>query len=134
MVKCPNCQTSKSVRKLLYGFPELPIDENKFELGGCVISKDNPTHTCKNCGYEWSHKKQKNKLGKEVSSRDIEKIAVDVALGISKEKLRVKIDTPELEEIYNVIKKETDEAREKGYAIEFPNLGTDLEPVKKMYD
>lgn len=134
MIKCPKCKVSDGVREIVYGFAILPLDESKFALGGCVIANDNPTHTCKKCGFEWSKQKQKNKVDEEVSSRDRERIAVDVALGIPKEKLRVKIDTPELEEIYDVIKKETDEAREKGYVIEFPNLGTDFEPVKKMYD
>ena len=50
--KCPMCNKRESVRKIQYGFPALPVDEDIYALGGCVISDDQPSFRCIECGWE----------------------------------------------------------------------------------
>lgn len=47
--KCPFCG-SMELRKYLYGEPSFDYDENKYILGGCEITGNQPTHKCKKCG------------------------------------------------------------------------------------
>jgi hypothetical protein len=50
---CPICGSSEGIREYIYGMPAGPVDESKFEIGGCTegFAKDSPTHKCINC--EW---------------------------------------------------------------------------------
>lgn len=50
--KCPVCNERESVRKIQYGFPKLPVDEDIYALGGCVIFDDKPSFRCIECGWE----------------------------------------------------------------------------------
>lgn len=70
-----------------------------------------------------------------ISVRDLERLKVDIVLGIPKDELRVNINTPELEEVYRSLKKEIDDALAKGLAIDFSADSTeapDFEVVKKV--
>ena len=70
-----------------------------------------------------------------VSEREIELIVLDVALRRDKSEFRVKIDTPELEKIYQTIKAETDEIYAQGGVYDFPRDAAeapDFEPVKDL--
>lgn len=51
---CPKCGSSKGIREYIYGMPAGPVDESKFEIGGCTegFAKDSPTHKCINCDWE----------------------------------------------------------------------------------
>jgi hypothetical protein len=42
----------ESVRKIQYGFRALPIDEDIYALGGCVIFDNQPSFRCIECGWE----------------------------------------------------------------------------------
>ena len=61
-----------------------------------------------------------------VSQKDRESIAVQLALGIAKDDLTVKINTPELEQIYQVLKKETDEAYAANLVFDFPSEAMEM--------
>ena len=52
MKKCPVCKKRESVRKIQYGFPALPVDEDIYALGGCVIFENQPSFRCVECGWE----------------------------------------------------------------------------------
>lgn len=70
-----------------------------------------------------------------ISVKDVERIAVDLAMGLSKDELRVKIDTAELEQVYEALKRETDEALANGWVFDFPMESVeapDFEPVKDL--
>ena len=54
--KCPNCGSNKDVREILYGLPEGPVDESKYEIGGCCISESDPSLRCISCGWEGEFK------------------------------------------------------------------------------
>ena len=47
---CPKCKAEGSIREILWGMPEFPVDESKYVIGGCVVSDFDPTHECIECG------------------------------------------------------------------------------------
>ena len=49
---CPQCKAKASVREIIYGEPIYPVDESKYVIGGCLISDNDPTHTCIKCGWQ----------------------------------------------------------------------------------
>ena len=49
---CPECHESGSIREVIYGMPESPLDESRYATGGCCISEKDPTVICINCGWE----------------------------------------------------------------------------------
>ena len=51
---CPNCKSKGSIRQIIWGMPEFPVDESKYSIGGCCVSPDgnDPTHECIKCGWE----------------------------------------------------------------------------------
>jgi len=70
-----------------------------------------------------------------ITVREMEKLYVDISLGLSKDDLRVKIDSAELEQAFTVISAEVAEARAKGWVLEFSNDNTenpDFEPTKDL--
>jgi chaperonin GroEL (HSP60 family) len=70
-----------------------------------------------------------------ISVKDVERIAVDLAMGLSKDELRVKIDTLEIEQVYETLKQETDEALANGWVFDFSMDSTeapDFEPMKDL--
>ena len=40
----------------MYGYPDGPIDEQKYVLGGCCISDNDPTIRCIECGWEGEYR------------------------------------------------------------------------------
>lgn len=50
MKKCPNCNTNKYLKKILYGMPSDMFNFNKFHVGGCIPS-DATVH-CSNCDWD----------------------------------------------------------------------------------
>jgi hypothetical protein len=56
--KCPNCGSEKDVREILYGLPESPVDESRYEIGGCCVSESDPSLRCISCGWEGEFKNQ----------------------------------------------------------------------------
>jgi Zn ribbon nucleic-acid-binding protein len=58
-VVCPKCKGEGTVREIIWGMPDGPVDESKYVLGGCCISTDgiDPTHECIKCGFAFTHKR-----------------------------------------------------------------------------
>ena len=53
MVKtCPECKSKSGIRKVMYGLPSGSRDEQKYVLGGCCVSDNDPTRKCIECGWE----------------------------------------------------------------------------------
>lgn len=70
-----------------------------------------------------------------ISFRDLELLKIDISLGRPKNQLRVKINSPELELVYDSLKAEIDEAKAKGFTIDFSNEtfeNPDFEPMKNL--
>lgn len=51
---CPVCKGENTVREVVWGMPDGPVDESKYLMGGCVVSPDgnDPTHECIKCGWQ----------------------------------------------------------------------------------
>lgn len=53
---CPKCKSSKVV-PIVYGLPDSELGrqerEGEVELGGCIVSEDDPKWSCKDCGCKW---------------------------------------------------------------------------------
>jgi Zn ribbon nucleic-acid-binding protein len=60
-MKCPVCKSSDGIREIVYGLPIEPLDENKYAIGGCCITEEDPTRRCIQCG--WQGRYVKRKLG-----------------------------------------------------------------------
>jgi hypothetical protein len=43
---------SISVREVIYGMPDSPLDETKYVTGSCCISENDPTTSRINCGWQ----------------------------------------------------------------------------------
>ena len=54
--KCPNCGSHKTVL-ILYGYPTEgalgEAQQGKIELGGCVITGNDPKEHCTECNHRW---------------------------------------------------------------------------------
>ncbi len=54
--KCPSCGSRKTV-PIMYGYPSSDgIEEarqGKIELGGCIVTGDDPKEHCTECGHRW---------------------------------------------------------------------------------
>lgn len=52
---CPDCDSHEGIREILYGLPAEPINEEKYVIGGCIVSGNDPIWTCIECGWTgWS--------------------------------------------------------------------------------
>ena len=49
--KCPYCN-SLNIKEYLYGAPSFDYDKEKYVLGGCEVSLDNPKYKCMDCGKD----------------------------------------------------------------------------------
>jgi hypothetical protein len=49
-ITCPNCNTSKKLKKILYGMPGENFDHKKYFVGGCMPSS--ATLHCMDCDWE----------------------------------------------------------------------------------
>lgn len=48
-MKCPKCLGTKE-KKIVYGMPDFEnFNFEKYEVGGCVIEENAPTHWCVDC-------------------------------------------------------------------------------------
>ncbi len=52
MKSCPECKSKTGVRKIFYGYPDGPVDDEKYAIGGCCISDNDPTVKCIDCGWK----------------------------------------------------------------------------------
>ena len=52
---CPKCNSENTV-PIVYGFIDImPDEEDKgdYEVGGCVVTGNDPDYSCKDCGHNW---------------------------------------------------------------------------------
>ena len=51
---CPQCKSENTV-PIVYGLIDDfgQDDEGDYELGGCVVTDNDPDYSCKDCGYKW---------------------------------------------------------------------------------
>ena len=130
---CPACKSKTGLREIFYGYPDGPVDEKKYAIGGCCISDNDPTIKCIECGWKGEFV---NNLGpgptvrEEVKSSDssvLERIQVEILLGISKEKSKYAPLTAELEATWDQIAKEAKEIEALGYTVDIVSEIPDIE-------
>jgi hypothetical protein len=49
---CPSCGGIGGLKKIVYGMPNSDFDFERYIVGGCVISGDDPEIGCETCGWE----------------------------------------------------------------------------------
>ena len=74
-MKCPTCKSSDGVREILYGIPIWPLDEEKYSLGGCFVTDDNPTRRCIQCGWEGRSKKRTSGATNEIEVVELKDVS-----------------------------------------------------------
>lgn len=53
---CPKCNEMGKIKEVLYGMPSEDYNQEKFVLGGCCISDNDPEIQCTNC--DWTGMKE----------------------------------------------------------------------------
>ena len=57
-LSCPGCRSLGSVREIVYGTPGPDFEFDKYIVGGCCVTDNDPDIGCKECGWEgFSEKK-----------------------------------------------------------------------------
>ena len=51
-ISCPGCGALGSVREIVYGMPGSDFDFDKYIVGGCCVTDNDPEYGCKECGWE----------------------------------------------------------------------------------
>lgn len=49
--RCPACDSSQSLRRILYGLPDGPPEDSEVVLGGCCFEESDPKDACIDCGW-----------------------------------------------------------------------------------
>jgi transposase-like protein len=49
---CPACNSTE-VKEIAYGFPGSEFDFDKYEVGGCCVTDNDPDFKCMKCGSSW---------------------------------------------------------------------------------
>ena len=101
-----------------------PVDEEKYSIGGCCISDNDPTLKCIECGWKGEFV---NNIGPEpmipesphrVDTSVLERLSVEILLGITKEQSKFAPLTAELEATWDKIAKEAKEIVAMGYTVD----------------
>jgi hypothetical protein len=67
MKSCPVCDSYSGFREIIYGMPGGPVDEEKYAIGGCCVTDDDPTLKCVQCGWEGENTNNVPGLGNEIT-------------------------------------------------------------------
>ena len=49
---CPSCGGIGSLKKIVYGMPNSDFDFERYIVGGCCVTDDDPEIGCVNCGWK----------------------------------------------------------------------------------
>ena len=107
MKSCPDCDSSSGLRKIFYGLPDGPVDEEKYAIGGCCVTDDDPTVKCIECGWKGQNVNNAPGLGEEirmVELLDISKMG-DSQIDSYAKQIWEKLATPQVGEIDDNSKK-----------------------------
>jgi hypothetical protein len=75
MKSCPACKSSSGLRKIFYGLPDGPVDEEKYAIGGCCVTDDDPTVKCIECGWKGENVNNVTGLGKVIKMMELQDIS-----------------------------------------------------------
>jgi len=72
---CPDCHSVNGLREILYGLPDGPVDEERYAIGGCCVTDEDPTLECIECGWKGENVNNAPGLGKEIRMVELEDIS-----------------------------------------------------------
>ena len=49
---CPYCD-GVEIKKIIYGYPSNEFDFDKYEVGGCCVTPNDPKYKCVRCEESW---------------------------------------------------------------------------------
>jgi len=75
MKSCPACNSSSGLREIIYGMPDGPVDEERYEIGGCCVTDNDPTLKCVDCGWKGENVNNAPGLGKEIRIVELQDIS-----------------------------------------------------------
>ena len=75
MKSCPDCNSSSGLRKIFYGLPDGPVNEEKYAIGGCCVTDDDPTLKCIECGWKGENINNELGLGNKVQLVELKDIS-----------------------------------------------------------
>ena len=75
MKSCPTCNSSKGLREIIYGMPDGPVDEERYAIGGCCVSDDDPTLKCIECGWKGENVNNAPGLGEEIRMVELQDVS-----------------------------------------------------------
>jgi hypothetical protein len=75
MKSCPDCKSPSGLREIFYGMPDGPVDEERYAIGGCCVSDDDPTLKCIECGWKGGNVNNAPGLGKEIKMVELQDIS-----------------------------------------------------------
>lgn len=140
---CPACKSKSGLREIFYGYPDGPVDEKKYAIGGCCISDNDPTVKCIECGWKGEFV---NRIGaglmfpkspQLVDTSVLEKVSVEILLGIPKEKSKYAPLTPELSAAWDKMIEELKEIKAMGYTVdivsEIPEIEIPYHPYQVIF-
>ena len=95
-MKCPACKSADGIRKIVYGLPDGPLDEEKFVIGGCCITDEDPTRKCIRCGWKGRYIKRNLGLGNEIEVVELKDISTmsDTEIDSYAQQIWQKLDKP----------------------------------------
>jgi len=130
---CPACKSKTGLREIFYGLPIGPVDEKKYAIGGCCISDKDPTVKCIECGWKGEFV---NNIGPEpmipksphrVDTSVLERLSVEILLGITKEKSKYAPLSAELSASWDRMVEEIKETHAMGYTVDIVSEIPDIE-------
>jgi hypothetical protein len=124
MKSCPTCNSANGLREILYGMPIGPVDEEKYSIGGCCISDNDPTLKCIECGWKGEFV---NNIGpvpmileslQRVDTSVLERLSVEILTSIPKEESKYAPLTAELSASWDKMVEEIKEIKAMGYTVD----------------
>ena len=121
---CPACKSKTGLREIFYGYPDGPVDEKKYAIGGCCISDNDPTVKCIECGWkgEFVNNSESGLMNPELPQQPdtsvLERLSVEIVLGMSKEESMHAPLTAEQSAAWDRMVVEIKEIHAKGYTVD----------------
>ena len=144
MKSCPACKSKLGLREIFYGYPDGPVDEKKYAIGGCCISDNDPTVKCIECGWKGEFV---NRIGaglmfpespQRVDTSVLERFSVEILLGIPKEKSKYAPLTAELSAAWDKMVEEIKEIHAMGGTVdivsEIPEIEIPYHPYQVIFE
>jgi len=75
ITSCPKCSSETGLREIIYGLPIGPVDEEKYAIGGCCISDNDPMVKCIECGWKGEYVDNIPDSRREIKAVEIEDIS-----------------------------------------------------------